>query len=115
MEQNNKTTKLTVKVINTFDKIIPIEKSLILCDIDDTVLRYNLTFKDFYSKVKNELKYDGDYLDEKDINDCAMEEFNLYREKNVPFHTDGEGFRRLEQKILKTNSKLCFITSRSKK
>lgn len=40
------------KIITTFDQVeIPEDKTtLVLCDIDDTILRYPLSFRDFYKK-----------------------------------------------------------------
>lgn len=106
---------LFVKVISTFDKIIPHENSLILCDIDDTVLRYDLSFEHFFNKVKKQLEDENDFLDDNDTSVIAMEEFNNYRDKNIPFHTEKEAFERLEKRIDKTNSNLFFITSRGTK
>ena len=56
MDNRGNKSNLFVKVISTFDKIIPEQNTLILCDIDDTVLRYNLSFGYFFNKVKNQLK-----------------------------------------------------------
>jgi hypothetical protein len=112
MDYISNKAKLFVKVISTFDKIIPDVNSLILCDIDDTVLRYDLSLKYFFNNVKKELKDENNYLNDKDISAIAIEEFSDYRDKNIPFHTEKEAFERLEKRIEETNSKLFFITSR---
>lgn len=115
MDNRGNKSNLFVKVISTFGKIIPEQNSLILCDIDDTVLRYNLSFGYFFNKVKNQLKDVNDFLDDVDASVIAIEEFNNYREKNIPFHTEKEAFERLEKRMEETNSKLFFITSRGTK
>ena len=56
-----------------------------------------------------------DFLDDVDASVIAIEEFNNYREKNIPFHTEKEAFERLEKRMEETNSKLFFITSRGTK
>jgi hypothetical protein len=114
-EVNNEKTKLSIKKINTFNSIEIKEKSLILCDIDDTVLRYKLTLDDFVVKTKKYLEDVNDFIDMENTLAIASDEFADYREKNIPFHTDKEGFCNFEKKIIETNSKIIFITSRSLK
>ncbi len=112
-EKTINSTKLVLKKINSFNCIEIKEGSLVLCDIDDTVLRYDLTLDDFVISTKKHLEDINDYIDDEDTLAIASNEFANYREINVPYHTDKEGFENLEKKIIETNSKLYFITSRS--
>lgn len=108
-------TKLKIKKINSFELVEIKENSLVLCDIDDTVLRFDLNFDDFYFKTKKHIQDINNYIDEQDMVKIASKEFSDYRDKNTPFHTDKNGFDKLEKKISDSNSKLYFITSRSEK
>jgi hypothetical protein len=72
-------------IINTFNDIPVTEKTLVLCDIDETLLttkKVELTTKEVKKKI---------YL---------------------PKYTDRNGFYNLLKKIEMTNSKLIFITAR---
>jgi predicted secreted acid phosphatase len=112
---NGDRKKPIITKINTFDKITIEKNSLILCDIDDTVLRYDLSLDDFYLKIKKTLKDSNGWICNEDIKSLALEDFADYRDSNIPFHTEKEGFERFERKIMETDSKLYFITSRSEK
>jgi uncharacterized HAD superfamily protein len=75
--------------INTFNNIPILEKTLILCDIDDTLI----TTK----KIKLRSNKDNQNV------------IHLH----LPKYIDKEGFQNLLEKIKITNSRLIFITARS--
>jgi len=95
---NTEKPKLIIKKINSFNLIDVKENSLVLCDIDDTVLRFDLNLDDFYSSTEKYLKEINDYLDDEDTKIIASNEYNDYRDKNTPFHTDKNGFDNFEKK-----------------
>jgi len=96
--------------INTFNNIVFTKnKPLVLCDIDDTILIYNKTIKDFY----NEQKLILPTASFEELFHLANDEYYLYRMYNNPFHTDKEGLNALLNKITEFNGELIFITSRS--
>jgi predicted ferric reductase len=74
--------------INTFNDIPIIEKTLVLCDIDETLLTTKII-----KLVSNK--------DNKMVKLCYL-----------PKYTDKDGFLALLEKIKITNSKLIFITAR---
>jgi hypothetical protein len=104
------------KIINTFYNVeIPNDKKvLVLCDIDDTVLRFEKTFDDFFTLTKKLLK-DKEYP-EHILYKIAWQSYIDYRNQSIPMHTDIDGFNLMIQKIYaKTDgSKLDFLTARSK-
>lgn len=83
--------------IKSFISVIPHikENTLIICDIDDTFLRYEKGFGYFY-KVK---KKDADKI------------YRDYKQKNFPKLTDYSGFM-LMMHILKDKGELVFLTAR---
>jgi len=74
-------------VLNSFNNVPITQKSLILCDIDDTLLTNK--FVKFTANKNNNLVI------------------------NLPKYTDKDGFTNLLQKLQKTNSKLYFVTARN--
>ena len=108
------TNKLIILKTNSFEKINIKPNSLILCDIDDTLLRYKFNLEYFYKKTHDFLISINDYLDETDTKNIAENEFDDYRLLNEPYHTDKEGWENFTNRLKETNSKLIFITARSK-
>ncbi len=88
--------------IKSFVSVIPFikENTLIICDIDETLLRYKKSFNDFY-KIKTKKGHDD-----------AKKKYDEYKRKNVPQFTDYPGFM-LMVHILKNKGELVFLTSRS--
>lgn len=96
--------------INSFSQIEQIEhNSLIICDIDDTLLFWNKTPEDFIPMIKSfqpfitelELKLECEYW------------LSIYINTYNPEPTDKEGFDLFLQKIRDSNSKLLFLTARN--
>jgi hypothetical protein len=94
--------------IHTFDDVsITNEGTLIVCDIDDTLLKYEKNLGYFYKILKHSFP---------EINDIETHASNLYAsyvKDRKPSATDYDGFIRLMKKVLETKSKLIFITSRN--
>ena len=89
--------------IKSFISVIPHikENTLIICDIDDTFLRYEKGFGYFYDKVKTK----KDAIKETD------KIYRDYKQKNWPKLTDYSGFM-LMMHILKDKGELVFLTAR---
>jgi len=75
-------------IINSFNNIEITDNSLVLCDIDETLLTN--TFIKLKSKQNNK----------------------PIIKLNLPKYTDKTGFFNMMQKLNRTNSKLCFVTAR---
>jgi hypothetical protein len=96
----------------TFDNIAIPENSLVLCDIDETVIVFENIDSDWW-KRRFEFHYEknNDYVqaDEKSLIDWVD-----YIQNNKPHATDPGGFNRMIERIEKKRSKLHFITARNK-
>lgn len=92
-------------ILHTFDSVEIKNETLVLCDIDNTLM--------YYEDMK---KYDDVFNKYFNINSHVNLSHNLaeneMRESVLPKHTDKEGFFRMLGKIKDTNSVLVFITSR---
>jgi hypothetical protein len=97
--------------INTFNEITINNKTLVICDIDETILKFDNinskwwkdTFNYYYSLSNN-----YDYADNKTL-EC-WKEFII---NNKPKPTDYKGLINLFNNINTTNSELIFVTARS--
>ena len=97
---------MNYKTIKTFNDIeITNKKTLIICDIDNTILYHDVEI----GKFINILKKDGFYGNE--LISLAHEMMNMHCIIFPPSHTDSEGFRGLKSKL---NGKIIFLTARSK-
>lgn len=99
--------------INSFASIDIKPSSLVLCDIDDTVLTYPLDLTHWFNKTKTYLIEINDYFDDEDCKAIAQNEWADYREVTAPIHTDDQGFKQMEATLASTNGRLMFITARS--
>jgi hypothetical protein len=96
------------KSINNFNDIeITKNKTLIICDIDNTLLYHDVKIEKFINMFK------GDNFDENEIIELANEMMNLHFRIFPPTHTDAEGFKNLIDKTNKLNGKIIFLTARS--
>ncbi len=99
-----------MNIINTFEEIIIKLNTLIICDIDETILKFdninekwwNETFNNYYLKSKN-----YDYAEAK-----TLEYWTQYIKINKPQATDYKGLTNLFDEIAQTTSKLIFVTAR---
>jgi hypothetical protein len=110
-----KKEKLKIFKIKSFNLVDIKQNSLILCDIDDTILRYQYNMDYFIEKSRREIVYITDNFNEEDIKFLAECEYEDHRYFTEPFYTDKEGFDNMLKKISETNSNLIFITARSNK
>jgi hypothetical protein len=96
------------KSINNFNDIeITNNKTLIICDIDNTILYHDVKIEKFINILKD------DKFDENEIIELANEMMNLHFRIFPPTHTDAEGFKNLIDKTNKLNGKIIFLTARS--
>lgn len=122
-----------VITIDTFRNVsITKRKTLVLCDIDDTIIGYDKNFDYFYmiaisniEKYKNAharpenifnniLNNQGETITKNDINIMANRLYDEYRERNRPKHCDYDGFMRMCKKLQDMGGELQFVTARSK-
>lgn len=102
-----------VQKISSFRPIIDIinskKKTLVICDIDDTILFYDKTIhyfiefvkKDFPNWTDDSIKTEGYYF------------YNMYRLIATPKHTDFDGFMSMIETIKSTNNNFLFLTART--
>lgn len=80
--------------INSFKNVNITPNSLVICDIDDTVLKYDFIHKEWW-----------------EYNNLSDWVSKVYTQ--TPKHTDESGFFEMIDKINNSNSKLIFITARN--
>lgn len=95
------------KVVHSFKNIEIYEKTLIVCDIDDTLLRYELSWQHFFLKHKEQ--FNNNEIAES----YANTDWYFYTASNKCFFVDKEGFEIFMNKIKETNSQIIFLTARS--
>ena len=116
-----------VRTISSFDQIVLSSQRanpLVLCDIDETLLRYQKTYNDIWNEVS--LKYDRgrtqygmtrNMLESSNqrytkIQYIAKMEYDQYIQETPPVPTDAEGFNRLLLRVYMLNGELKFVTAR---
>jgi hypothetical protein len=102
---------LNVAQIKSFREIpIVNKKTLIICDIDDTVLKMELNYSHFLKVASRDLSGCNINI----IRENAMAKFVAYRNKTNPIATDLSGFRDMLRRLyLNFESDLVFLTARS--
>ncbi len=99
-----------MSTIHTFDDVpLTKEGTLIICDIDDTLLRYERNLNYFYKNLKHSFPE----LTETELTTHASNIYATYVKNRKPSPTDYDGFIRLMKRVLETKSKLIFLTSRN--
>ena len=97
--------------INSFREVeISNKKTLIICDIDDTVLKYKKTFSDFNN---NDYYFPGETDLQKKL-EFALEFYQMYK-IIMPIdieHTDYDGYCEMLAKLT-ADSGLIFLTART--
>lgn len=98
-------------IISSFRDVEISKNSLVLCDIDETLLKFDEIPKNWWKeKIKENYKKYDDY---EKADKCALEEWKkIINEKN-PLHTDEEGLYNMFKKLDETKSTLIFITARN--
>ena len=105
--------------IDTFEKISIESKTLVLSDIDETILFYDGIDQEWWKKkidyYLNVKKYDSSYASSNassNANIYALDDWFEHIKQNLPNHTDKIGFGKFLENIKNTDSKLIFITAR---
>jgi hypothetical protein len=99
---------MTHKSINNFKDIeITNNKTLVICDIDNTILFHDVKLDKFVNIIKN------DGFNEQEILELARQMMEIHCRIYPPSHTDLEGFKNLKDKVEKLNGKIIFLTARS--
>lgn len=91
--------KANIQEIRTFDTVIPFleKRTLIVCDVDYTLVDYGKPFAHFLKGVQEAEAYKA---------------YDDYIRAHEPRHTDPAGFIRLMKEVLHTDSHLIFVTAR---
>jgi len=100
------------KTIKSFDEVNIIENSLILCDIDETLIRYRDINHNWWNERKNYWSSELINIDMSSIDNMALMDWRSYIKINKPKHTDKDGFKRLYNKIKEYNCDLILVTAR---
>ncbi len=108
----NPTSSNDYKCISSFLNI-PInsnEKTLVICDIDDTILKAKNSLGHFYQILKNDF---SDLPHDKIIKEAR--DMQSMSNHIVGFsHTDPDGFAQFEAKVKQSSGSICFLTARNK-
>jgi hypothetical protein len=99
--------------IESFSEInINTPHTLILCDIDETILKYD-DINDMW--WKNTISFHMTKLNSyEDSDQLALEEWVYYIHNNKPTHTDFSGFNDLLNKASCNNNELLLLTARNR-
>jgi len=99
------------KLISSFKEIDVKEKTLIILDIDDTIMGY----KEFnHTYFMNKLDYyTQEHKNEEIAIKKAVKDWITMVENSTPFHMDYDGYKYLLDKINETQSHHIFITTRN--
>ena len=96
--------------ISGFDEVkVTKEKTLVLCDIDDTVLHYP-NWEDSCRPILIEM---GNQLSPEEFEKELQSLKNIFKVVRDPEHTDFNGFVRLLDRLKDKNGKLMFLTART--
>ena len=96
--------------ISSFNEIIINQKSLIICDIDETILYFEGIDKQWWVDTFNTFyKIHNDY-DKADK--LSLDKWISYIIDNNPYTTDEIGYNNMLKRVNDTNSRLLFLTAR---
>ena len=96
--------------IKSFNNVIVNKKkTLVICDIDDTILRYEKNINYFYDVIH---KWCPEFSNDECVSYANML-YSTYTKKSKPYHTDYNGFISLMYKLIDKDSKLIFLTARN--
>lgn len=101
----------TIPRIYSFNDI-PLEpRTLVLCDIDDTVLHFPER-ESFLKQMYDDLVPNfGEEAARKEVHSM----YALYAHVRAPSHTDPDGFARLEERLVNRDGMLAFLTARNER
>lgn len=99
------------KQIVSFKNVIVKPQTLIVFDIDDTIIGYEeFSHTYFTNAIEN---YKEKYNCDKMALDFALHDWISKVNEGTPCHMDADGFKELERKIKNTNSHYIFMTARN--
>lgn len=101
---------MSFQCISSFQDVIIKSNTLVICDIDDTLIKCKKPLEYFYQLIKDDFT---DYTREIILKDASNMQ-SMYNQIYGYTHTDSEGFNQMLSAIAQTNSKLVFLTARSK-
>jgi hypothetical protein len=107
---------IMITTIVGFNKILLSNpKSLVICDIDETLLYWNKKSIDFYQMVKENFSIINDNPNSlTQIEKDALELLKIYKNIFQPTMTDADGFNNLLNKINSLpGTKIIFLTART--
>jgi len=104
-------TNTIYETITSFNEVKLTNKTLILCDIDDTIMHYPECDKKCKELLKELFLQE---LTGPDLEKELKEIKNIYKRVKPPSHTDYHGFVSMLNKLSELNGKLIFITARNK-
>jgi Protein of unknown function (DUF2608) len=97
--------------IDTFNLVDINKNTLVLCDIDETILFYDDINPKWW---KDKLSYYMEKYNDNDLaNSHSLEDWYCYIQYNKPSYTDKLGFENMLKRIEENNSTLIFITARN--
>ncbi len=99
------------EIINSFDSIdITNKNTLVICDIDDTVIHFQKSVYYFYEKLKNMFMNDFSNKELIHITNLIYERHKIIY---TPTHTDITGFYRMTRKLEDLCGNFIFLTARN--
>jgi len=104
---------MSFQCIRTFQDVIIKSNTLVICDIDDTVIKCKKPLNHFYQMVKEDFCFFSDCTHEMLLKE-AWDMQIMYNQLYGYTHTDSEGFEQMLNSISQTKSQLIFLTARSK-
>ncbi len=103
-----------INTINNFKNIIIKDNTLVLCDIDETIIKIKNIDREWWNNTK--LFYSGFMEKKSEIEHASFSYWLKYVSKHQAEFTDKDGFLYLLDQIKNTNnSNIIFITSRPEK
>ena len=99
--------------VDTFSKVEITTKTLVLLDIDETILFYDNIDETWWDKTID-YHVHTQKCDLATASRLATDDWFRYIKENLPKHTDKVGFETLMRAIKETHSDLLFITARNR-
>lgn len=98
--------------VSTFNDIIIVKNSLVICDIDETLLYYEGIDKTWWSETF--YRYYQIHKDYDKADQLCLAEWtsHITSADKYPFFTDIAGYANMIAKINETNSQIVFLTAR---
>ena len=101
--------------INSFNDVkLGDPNTLVICDIDETLLYWKKKPEDFYQMVRDDFATILSDYTEEEMKKEAVSWLQIYKCMHSPIMTDVIGFNNLKNNInLLSNSKIIFLTART--